>query len=524
MQTRFLILNLFKIFVIIICQIFLKTNTLYCKTRSFQAGVFKADPLVIVSSNKPAGLFIDLIEYMAKEQGWQIKYVQDTWDNLLVLLEKGEIDLLPAVGYTGQRLSKYDFNRHAVYVDSGVLYTGKRFALNTVFDLRGKRVAAVRGSIFTSGFISYIDSFGVACQIIYTEDNTSVMHMVTEGQAEAGVCIYSLGNELMKKFPVDITAISFSPIALHFAVPKGRNNDLITGINRMMDQMMNNPDSAYKRIFNKWTKPPRAFIPPWIWWGIFILTVLGIAMILWNFFLNRQVSLKTAHLEEEIRERRAAEKKVQQSLTEKDTLIRELYHRTKNTMQVIQSLIALQSADFPDQESARQLVKTTGDRIQAIALVHAMLYQSRDLSRINIHDYILDLARHIFNSFEISRDQITLKVEAMDQLFLLDIAIPFGLILNELISNSLKYAFPNNQKGDISIKVNQTAPDACTLLYADNGVGVAEDFDFRRQSTLGMKLIFNIAENQLRGTVQFTKDHGIRCSVLFSNRLYNARV
>jgi len=119
-------------------------------------GIFPAALLVMIKDNKPAGLFIDLIDYFSKSLDWHIQYEKGNWNELLLKLEKGEIDLLPAVGYTEKRIKIYDFNRHAVFIDSGVLFTSSKFTLHTVFELQDKRIAALKGSIFTDGFINYI--------------------------------------------------------------------------------------------------------------------------------------------------------------------------------------------------------------------------------------------------------------------------------------------------------------------------------------------------------------------------------
>jgi len=226
----------------------------------------------------------------------------------------------------------------------------------------------------------------------------------------------------------------------------------------------------------------------------------------------------------DITEHKLAEEQMKKTLFEKETLLRELYHRTKNTMMVISSMIELQAKDYPGNLELQRVVSSTKDRIRAISLVHQMLYQSRNLSRISIKSYIEELASLVLQSFGESGDRISLDMQIEDRSFLLDTAIPFGSILNELMTNSLKYAFPGNKKGRISISLSGSESGKLVLNYSDNGAGVGRDFDFRNQSTLGLKLIYNIGEMQLMGRVVMKNDHGVKCTFEFQDNLYEQRV
>jgi two-component system, cell cycle sensor histidine kinase and response regulator CckA len=294
--------------------LFLQVPPSVAAARTVRVGVFPAAPLVQNTADRPEGLFIDLIEYFARSLDWQVEYVDKPWDQLLVDLENGEIDLLPAVAVTDARHKIYDYSQNPPFVDSGVLFTGSGFHLDTVFDLQGARVAGVEGSMFTRAFESYAASFGVEYEIVLEEDNPSVMQALADGTADAGVCIYSLGIELARKYPVTITAVSFAPTALSFAVPKGKNSDLIAGIDQLMAPMVKDPDSLYSRSFKKWILPDSpTSVPVWIWWSIGGLFLLGLLSAFWSISLKRQVAAKTKHLVAEISERERAEELLRQS-------------------------------------------------------------------------------------------------------------------------------------------------------------------------------------------------------------------
>lgn len=143
---------------------------------------------------------------------------------------------------------------------------------------------------------------------------------------------------------------------------------------------------------------------------------------------------------------------------------------------------------------------------------------------IQIKEYISELAFLILRSFEVRDDRIVLDLKIDDRMVLLDTAIPFGLIINELVVNSIKHAFQDRPKGHIFIKIENKGDDRIMLDYRDDGSGVPDDFDFRDLKTLGMKLIFSIGETQLQGKVAFKNEGGLRCLLEIPTDLYEARV
>lgn len=222
--------------------------------------------------------------------------------------------------------------------------------------------------------------------------------------------------------------------------------------------------------------------------------------------------------------RKQVEEQLKFSLRDKEILLQEIHHRTKNNMQVISSLLTLQAAHSSN-KNIEEILEETRRRIHAMALVHQKLYLSKDLSRINLREYIFELVNYLKQSYNIiPSNKISLKMDLENIFLLIDTAIPCGLILNELISNSLKHAFPLDKTGEISIKLDTTSENEIELQVSDNGVGIPEGFDFKQQSTLGMKLIFNIAEHQLGGTVIFENNTGVKCNIRFSEQFYKARI
>ena len=228
----------------------------------------------------------------------------------------------------------------------------------------------------------------------------------------------------------------------------------------------------------------------------------------------------------DVTERRLAERGLERSLREKETLLRELNHRTKNTMQVIRSLLLLQALQYPDDPAVERVVRDAEDRIQAISLVHQLLYESRDLSRIPMAEYIRGLVNLVMESFATPPSKVALRLEAGEARFLLDAAIPFGLVLNELASNSLRHGFPGDRRGSISISLEDAGEGSYVLRYSDDGVGVPDGFDFRGRGGLGLKLVHSLGEEQLKGKVEMSggEGRGVSCVLRFRSGLHKARV
>jgi two-component sensor histidine kinase/PAS domain-containing protein len=211
------------------------------------------------------------------------------------------------------------------------------------------------------------------------------------------------------------------------------------------------------------------------------------------------------------------------SLSEKETLLRELYHRTKNNMQVICSMLALQSATNCN-EDLRSAFRQMENKIHSMALVHQKLYQSQNLSSINLRDYVHELVLHIISSYEIYTGKIKTNLDIENISVLLDIAIPFGLIISELISNSMKYAFPGKDSGEIDITLHREEDDTITLIVADNGIGPPPQFDVRENGRMGMKSVIALAELQLQGSYSVSDVNGFVNRVSFKDRLYKERI
>ena len=216
----------------------------------------------------------------------------------------------------------------------------------------------------------------------------------------------------------------------------------------------------------------------------------------------------------DITERKKAEQQIKQSLREKETFLREIHHRVKNNMAVVSSLLSLQANKIED-ATVRSLFEESLQRVKAMALVHEKLYQTKDLSSINFEDYITSIVLEIIGLYRIDTDAITTEMNIKDIELDLESAVPCGLIINELLANAFKHAFPDNRSGVLSINFTKT-DDTYTLAIKDNGVGLPAGFDYMRTNTLGLQIV-EVLTKQLRGSFQIKSDLGTEAAIIFEH-------
>lgn len=236
-------------------------------------------------------------------------------------------------------------------------------------------------------------------------------------------------------------------------------------------------------------------------------------------FLN-PIILENGRIEEiscishEITGKKETEAEIIQSLKEKEVLLKEVHHRVKNNLQVISSILNLQSSYVKD-EKILQILRESQNRIKSMSFIHESLYQNKTFSYINFSEYIVNLSKNLVHSYQLFGNQVDIKFEVGEVRLNIDQAIPCGLIVNELVSNALKYAFPENKKGLIYIEIKEKKGKV-SLKVEDNGVGLPESFDHTNTETLGLQLVVTLIE-QLEGKMQLESKKGTKYLITFEN-------
>ncbi len=283
------------------------------------------------------------------------------------------------------------------------------------------------------------------------------------------------------------------------------NKEEMVKIQKMFDKLEENKESKAKKtfpsIFNRVD-------------GHRIAVEIGASIV------NFSNELYIVMVVRDITERKETEDNIKASLEEKKVLLREIHHRVKNNMQIISSLLNLQTKYISD-EKVVDILKESQNRVKSMAMVHETLYQSEGFAKIGFSGYIKNLVTYLLQSYT-DRDHVDVITDVDDVFLDIDTAIPCGLIINELVTNSLKHAFPNRTNGKISIKLMR-GDNKFILEVKDNGIGFPKLLDFRNTESLGLQLI-NSLVMQLDGNIQLKINSGTEFRIVFYEMNYSKRI
>jgi two-component sensor histidine kinase len=235
--------------------------------------------------------------------------------------------------------------------------------------------------------------------------------------------------------------------------------------------------------------------------------------------LELKVKERTINLQRELHERMRVEEALKKSLEDKNMLVKEIHHRVKNNLQVIQSLLSLQSGKVMD-EKTKGYFKESESRVMSMGMIHERLYQTDGLSRINFGEYIRSLTMQLFRNYNTSGTLINLSTKVPDLYLDIETVIPCGLIINELITNACKYAFPDNSSGSLCVELIEGVDMDYTLIVRDNGVGISDEVDIYTSKSIGMQLVVALT-SQLNGSLKLIKTNGTEFRISFNKAPFN---
>lgn len=492
---------------------------------TLRVGIHYAEPIAFVDhAGDVRGFCVDLFEYISEKENWNYRYVPGAWADCLERIKNGEIDILFPVLHTPERESLIDFTETALLSTWGRIFALSHDVVESVLDLNGLTIAAVRNDIFALQLRQMLDQFDLKVQFLEFDSSEEVYQSIVEKESDVG-CIERFDGHLNAgRYGVVPTPVVFSPGHAKITMGKGKYAGYIDTIDSYLRMLKSDRESIYYSWYEKWFgQIEKQQWPSWLI-GIFIgascLIVLFIAFII---VLRVQVRSKTRELikrheqlENEVAERLQAEKRIQESLDEKVVLLKEVHHRVKNNLQIISSLLHLQSNKIRDPRFLK-LFSESQDRVRSMALVHEKLYQSKDMAHIDFKDYIENLIRELVRAY--NNDKIAYHVDVVCEDIDLDIdfVVPCGLIINELITNAMTHAFPDSKPDNrIRVEMKRLPQGEFELTVNDNGIGLPVDVNPTQTPSLGLRLVQILSKDQLRGSMNIVRNNGSTFQIRFS--------
>ena len=282
--------------------------------RPVRVGTYANEPLVFrAAGGAPQGVYIDVLDEIARKQGWTLRYVEGTWDECLQRLQRGEIDLLVAIGYSEERSRLFDFSREPVVVNWGQVYVAPRSPIRSLLDLTGRTLAVLRGDVYYESLKRTQAILKVFPTFVEVDSYRETLQLVAEGRAEAALVPRIFGAYHERVFAVEKTTIMFSPTELRFAAPKGMQGPLLETLDRELGALKADKRSAYYRALNVWIEGVRTLVfPKWLnpFWVVGGAASVGVLIVGMNLLLRRQVRLRTAELKASL----AAQEKIASEL------------------------------------------------------------------------------------------------------------------------------------------------------------------------------------------------------------------
>ena len=283
---------------------------------TIKVGVYNNEPLLFADADgRGKGVFADIIEHVASKEGWQIEYVTGTWDQCLSWLENNQIDILGTIAFTKARDKLYDFGKENLMTNWGQLYTPAGSGIKGITDVAGKKVAVLKGDIHYRVFAQIIERFGIECKFIETDNYRSVLDLVSRNQAESGVVNRFFGMKYGSRYKLDKSGVIFNPIKLYYAVPEGKNSELVDTVDRYIVLLKGNENSEYYRSLDRWFEAVSAkrTFPQWAKWTVLAASGLFVFSFLGNLILKIQIKAKTKELTTELNRRKKAEETLRKS-------------------------------------------------------------------------------------------------------------------------------------------------------------------------------------------------------------------
>jgi len=453
-------------------------------------GIYENSPKVFIDENgEPAGIFVDIIQEIASEEGWELEYMPGSWSEGLERLESGEIDLMPDVAYSITRDDIFDFHSEPVLSDWFHVYARKGSGIRSVIDLQNKRIAVLERSVQQESFMLLADEFGLQTEMVPMPDYGSIFQVVADGEVDAAITNRFYGIAHADEYRLEDTAVIFNPTELFFASAQGANAELLEAIDRNLIVMKQNPGSVYYTSLQKWTSDEYSFqFAGWVRNTIFILGGVLVFSLMGSYLLKKQVNSRTTEL---LKINREMESRIQDRTVElagameaaksadrlKSAFLAAMSHELRTPLNSIIGFTGILVQELPgpvNPEQRKQLKMVQNSARHLLALINDVL----DISKIEAGE--LDLSYTSFDLASSVREMVDL-IRPMAEKKNLAVAIHLPeepvlvnmdkrrleqIVLN-LVNNAVKFT----EKGSVGVSL-VCSGENCSLSVEDTGIGI----------------------------------------------------
>jgi hypothetical protein len=512
LNRRLFFIHFFRLLIIPFLFLHLCISLTHAEERIVKVGIYDNAPKIFISEDgRPSGIFIDIIEFIAKNENWKLEYVPGTWAEGLDRLSKREIDLMPDVAYTPERSERYSFHKMPVLSSWYQVYAPRDSNIRSIFDLNGKRILVLERSVQEAAFDRLSKGFGLNVTLIAVPDYKTMFETVSRNEAEAAITNRFYGIMHAKKFGLVDTAVVFEPSDLFFAAPKNTNEQLLRIIDKHLKEIKTEQESIYYQSLKKWTSEEVKFKFP-IWLQISAL-IAGIALLMslaGSIVLKRQVNARTHELQiinKEMEQRIAkrtselaeAMEKAQAADRLKSAFLAAMSHELRTPLNSIIGFtgMVLQGLAGPlNEEQKKQLGMVRGSAHHLLDLINDVLDISKiEAGQLNLMSENFDLRKSIEKAVQIilplaDKKYLRLHLKIED-----DISEMHGdqrrveqIIIN-LLSNAVKFT----DHGAINIYC-RTDINSVTISVNDTGIGIKPEnlniiFEAFRQVDAGISRV-----------------------------------
>jgi hypothetical protein len=467
-------------------------NPIYAKQMEIKVGIYDNAPKVFVDKDgKPSGIFVDILNDIAKAEKWDIEYVYCSWDEGLKLLSHAKIDLMPDVALTPERENQFIFNKVAVLSSWSQVYAHKGNKINSILDLDKKRIAVLAGSIQQRDIERLTTGFGIKTTIVPLHDFDAVFEAVKQGTADAALTNYFYGILNAPKFGLHDTAIVFSPSTLHFASSLKTNPEIIDKIDEHVERLKADPHSAYYKSIKRWTaEKVKVNIPDWL---ILLMVIVGVSLtvsIVWVFILKRKVNIRTQEL-------RISNSEMEIRIQVRTAELEEAMERAKEADRIKSAFLATMSHEL--RTPLNSIIGFTGILLQELAgnlnpeqKKQMGMVQNSARHLLTLINDILDISKIEARQFDLSPSQFDIRDSVEKTISIISPmaetkGIKINLICNhcdtkvftdqrrleQVLLNLLSNAIKFTDKGKVTLEFKEEDKQYL-LIVSDTGIGIAE--------------------------------------------------